>query len=234
MTICIDVVSEAEIPPKIGQLIRERIYAKETTARLFVAGWIVQLSGNPNAGFGEVLPGVIDGLFRALDDKQSNVQRLVSNALQATMQETSRSDISQLLPIVAEQLRESSSNSNWQLRYNALLWLRHLVPINYEITVKQAAVCIRAIFNLTEVPRSSEMKELQRSSEINELKSDVLHLLKQAIVEKADTEDLSTIIEVLLSILSTNPAAKLNCFSWLYTILDKVRNFSLIKLCTNI
>ena len=98
--------------------------------------------------------------------------------------------------------------------------------------MKQAAVCIRAIFNLTEVPRSGEMKELQRSSEINELKSDVLHLLKQAIVEKADTEDLSTIIEVLLSILSTNPAAKLNCFSWLYTILDKVRNFLLVK--TNI
>ena len=154
-----DVVSEAEIPPKIGQLIRERIYAKEATARLFIAGWIVHLTGNPNAGFGEVLPAIIDGLFRALDDKQANVQRLVANALQglvsafvkqqlkmsliASMQETSRSDISQLLPIVAEQLRESSSNSNWQLRYNSLLWLRHLVPINYEITVKSAAVCIR-------------------------------------------------------------------------------------------
>ena len=66
------------------------------------------------------------------------------------------------------------------------------------------------------------MKDLQRSSEINELKSDVLHLLKQAIIEKADSKDLSTIIEVLLSILSTNSAARLNCFSWLYTILDKV------------
>ena len=66
------------------------------------------------------------------------------------------------------------------------------------------------------------MKELQRSSEINELKSDVLHLLKQAIIEKADSEDLATVLNVLLTILGSNPAAKLNCFSWLYTILDKV------------
>ena len=78
----LDVVSEAEIPPKIGQLVRERIYVKETTARLFVSGWIVHLTGNPNAGFGEVLPAIIDGLFLALDDKQANVQRLVANALQ--------------------------------------------------------------------------------------------------------------------------------------------------------
>ena len=80
-----DVVSEAEIPPKIGQLIRERIYAKEATARLFIAGWIIHLTGNPNAGFGEVLPAIIDGLFRALDDKQANVQRLVANALQGNI-----------------------------------------------------------------------------------------------------------------------------------------------------
>ena len=62
------------------------------------------------------------------------------------MQETSRSDISQLLPIVSEQLRDSDSGTNWQVRYNALLWLRHLVPINYEITVKSAAACIQVIF----------------------------------------------------------------------------------------
>ena len=55
---------------------------KETTARLFVSGWIVHLTGNPNAGFGEVLPAIIDGLFLALNDKQANVQRTVANALQ--------------------------------------------------------------------------------------------------------------------------------------------------------
>ena len=77
-------VSEAEVPPKIGQIIRERIYAVEPTARLFIAGWIDQLSGNPNAGLGEMLPGIIDGLFNALDDKQANVQRAVSKALQVT------------------------------------------------------------------------------------------------------------------------------------------------------
>ena len=177
-----DVVSEAEIPPKIGQLIRERIYAKEATARLFIAGWIVHLTGNPNAGFGEVLPAIIDGLFRALDDKQANVQRLVANALQglvsafvkqqfkmsliASMQETSRSDISQLLPIVAEQLRESSSNSNWQLRYNSLLWLRHLVPINYEITVKSAAVCIRVSEKIKSIKKQLRLIQNHRQFSI--------------------------------------------------------------------
>ena len=64
--------------------------------------------------------------------------------IKASLQETSRSDISQLLPIVAEQLNISGGKNNWQLRYNTLLWLRHLIPINNEITVKSAGVCIRA------------------------------------------------------------------------------------------
>ena len=179
-----DVVSESETAPNIGSLIRERIYAKEATARLFVSGWIILLTGNPAAGFGEVLPAIIDGLFRSLDDTNINVQRQISNALQvkdprtcpysaslfirftfrtnlsvggslikASLQETSRSDISQLLPIVAEQLNISGGKNNWQLRYNTLLWLRHLIPINNEITVKSAGVCIRTgIRGTTEGP----------------------------------------------------------------------------------
>ena len=86
-----DVVSESETAPNIGSLIRERIYAKEATARLFVSGWIILLTGNPAAGFGEVLPAIIDGLFRSLDDTNINVQRQISNALQVKDPRTARS-----------------------------------------------------------------------------------------------------------------------------------------------
>ena len=215
-----DVVSESETAPNIGSLIRERIYAKEATARLFVSGWIILLTGNPAAGFGEVLPAIIDGLFRSLDDTNINVQRQISNALQASLQETSRSDISQLLPIVAEQLNISGGKNNWQLRYNTLLWLRHLIPINNEITVKSAGVCIRAIFKI-KTDEVSEMKEAQRNAEINELKNDVQILLKRAILEKAESDELKSILQVLLSILDTDPTARLSCFNWLDTILEK-------------
>ena len=75
-------VSEAEIAPNIGQLIRERIYTQEASARLFVSGWIIILSGTPAAGFGDVLPAIIDGLFKSLEDSNPNVVRQTSNALQ--------------------------------------------------------------------------------------------------------------------------------------------------------
>jgi len=99
-------------------LTRERIYAQEASARLFVSGWIIILVGTPAAGFGDVLPAIIDGLFNSLeaDIGQTHVVRQTSNALQACLQESSRSDISQLLPIVAEQLKKSKNKQNWQLK----------------------------------------------------------------------------------------------------------------------
>ena len=65
------------------------------------------------------------------------------------------------------------------------------------------------------------MKEAQRNAEINELKNDVQILLKRAILEKAEADELKSILQVLLSILDTDPTARLSCFNWLDTILEK-------------
>ena len=65
------------------------------------------------------------------------------------------------------------------------------------------------------------MKEAQRNAEINELKNDVQILLKRAILEKAEADELKSILQVLLSILDTDQTARLSCFNWLDTILEK-------------
>ena len=65
------------------------------------------------------------------------------------------------------------------------------------------------------------MKEAQRNAEINELKNDVQILLKRAILEKAEADELKSILQVFLSILDTDQTARLSCFNWLDTILEK-------------
>ena len=86
------------------------------------------------------------------------------------------------------------------------------------------------MFNITSGhDLGTEPKEIQRNAEIRELKNDVELLLKQAILEKAEAEDMKTILQVLLSILNSNPTNRLSCFNWLDTILEKVSqlfNFS--------
>ena len=109
-----------------------------------------------------------------------------------------------------------------------------MIPINQEITVKSAATCVRALFNITGSTDTLDMKENQRNGEILELKNDVEILLKEAILEKGEAADIHSILEVLLVILNTNQTARLGCFNWFDTILEKDKIDENINLIQNI
>lgn len=209
---------------------RERIYVTDGNGRSFVAGWIAHLSGNPQAGLSDVLPAIVDGLFQALSDKSKEVQRQVQNALEAAILETDRSDVSQLIPIVANQLELVQNEENkWLIRYSTLLWLRKLLPLSSAASVKSSPVCLQALFSLQPVENDAVsdgtpgvLKERQRAIEVNELALQVDQLLKTAVADGAGSEELIMLLEVITKVLES-PAIfrkKLQAFVWLEHILD--------------
>jgi hypothetical protein len=144
-----DIVLEAERAPDMGSLLRERVYAIDSQARSFVAGWISVLSGNPHAGLSTVLPALIDGLFNALADNNKETHSLVWSALESALQEAPRCDVEKMIPIVSQQLLKTS-DVVWTQRYLALVWLRALIPLKKDATVKSAPVVLEALFKLPE------------------------------------------------------------------------------------
>ena len=133
----------------MGALLRERVYAIDSNARSFVAGWISVLSGNPHAGLSAVLPGLVDGLFNALTDSNKETHSLVWTALESALQEAPRCDVEKMIPIVSQQLLKTS-DVVWTQRYLALIWLRALLPLKKEATVKATPVVLEALFKLPE------------------------------------------------------------------------------------
>lgn len=62
--------------------------------------------------------------------------------------ETDRADVSQLIPIVANQLvtvqtGDTAGDTKWLIRYSALLWLRKLLPSSTAAAVKSSPVCLQ-------------------------------------------------------------------------------------------
>lgn len=61
--------------------LRERIYTKSPFGRQFVIGWISVLDAVPGLDFIIILPQILDGLFKILEDPTPEIKRITDTVL---------------------------------------------------------------------------------------------------------------------------------------------------------
>lgn len=57
-------------------LLRERMYTRNAFARQFLVSWVAVLDAVPDIHLLEFLPELLDGLFKMLDDPNSEIRRM--------------------------------------------------------------------------------------------------------------------------------------------------------------
>lgn len=57
-------------------MLRERIYTRNAFARQFIVSWVSVLDAVPDIDLIVYLPELLDGLFKMLDDTNSEIRRM--------------------------------------------------------------------------------------------------------------------------------------------------------------
>lgn len=58
------------------QLLRERIYVKNSYVRQFLVSWLKVLDSEPNIDIVSHISELLDGLFQILDDSNSEIKKM--------------------------------------------------------------------------------------------------------------------------------------------------------------
>ena len=113
------------------QLLRERIYVKNSYVRQFLVSWLKVLDSEPNVNIVYHISDLLDGLFQILDDNNIEIKKMCENLLGDFLKEISSPQVENMrhdvmINIILVHCANSSDDS---IQLTAMLWLKELINL---------------------------------------------------------------------------------------------------------
>ncbi|KOX70260.1 Protein VAC14 like protein [Melipona quadrifasciata] len=127
-----DIVTESGPFNLVGfiPLLRERIYTKNTFGRQFVIAWISVLDAVPNMDFIVFLPEILDGLFKILEDPESEIKKVTDTVLCEFLRSIKANPGRVDFPGMINILITHAQSTDELLQLTAITWIKEFVQLS--------------------------------------------------------------------------------------------------------
>nr|XP_049701355.1 protein VAC14 homolog isoform X2 [Helicoverpa armigera] len=110
-------------------MVRERIYTRNAFARQFIVSWVAVLDAVPDIDLIPHLPELLDGLFKMLDDANSEIRRMcdvqLNEFLRSIKKDPSRVDFQAMINILITHAQSPEE----MLQLTAITWIKEFVEL---------------------------------------------------------------------------------------------------------
>ncbi|KAJ8718228.1 hypothetical protein PYW07_006158 [Mythimna separata] len=110
-------------------MLRERIYTRNAFARQFLVSWVAVLDAVPDIDLIAHLPELLDGLFKMLDDANSEIRRMcdvqLNEFLRSIKKDPSRVDFQAMINILITHAQSPEE----MLQLTAITWIKEFVEL---------------------------------------------------------------------------------------------------------
>jgi vacuole morphology and inheritance protein 14 len=114
------------------QLLRERIYVKNSYVRQFLVSWLKVLDSEPNINIIAHISDLLDGLFQILDDSNAEIKKMCEVLLENLLKEIiemSKTEEIKYHTMINVIIVHSANTSDDSIQYTSMIWLKELVNI---------------------------------------------------------------------------------------------------------
>jgi vacuole morphology and inheritance protein 14 len=114
------------------QLLRERIYVKNSYVRQFLVSWLKVLDSEPNINIITHISDLLDGLFQILDDSNAEIKKMCEVLLENLLKEIiemSKTEEIKYHTMINVIIVHSANTSDDSIQYTSMIWLKELVNI---------------------------------------------------------------------------------------------------------
>lgn len=206
------------------QLLRERIYVKNSYVRQFLVSWLKVLDSEPNIDVISHISDLLDGLFNILDDNNPEIKKMCECLLDDFLKEITSPLLEKIKydSMINIILVHSANMVDDSIQHTAMIWLKELINIvgdhslyfmpgilnvtlpclsypeeNYKGQTKEIAKSINATLGgLVDVPREVTTS-IGESLAIDK----IIESLSKFMITPSDQQNVNTTIESLKWIL---------------------------------
>lgn len=211
-----DIVSEDPSFDMVGfiQLLRERIYTKNPFTRQFIISWVSVLYAVPDMDFIVLLPEILDGLLKMLDEPTLEIKKtcdtVLGEFLRSIKQDPSRADFSSMTNILI--IHAQAQDEFLQL--TAITWIKEFVQLSGRSMLPFASGILTAILPCLSYDTDSRRNTRETAKAVN-------FILTKLITAEEDNKEsvlnLESIVDVLLKhLVHTAVPTKVAALQWVY------------------
>ncbi len=113
------------------QLLRERIYVKNSYVRQFLVSWLKVLDSEPNIDIVTHISDLLDGLFQILDDPNPEIKKMCESLLSDLLKEVTSPELEQVKydAMINIILVHAANTIDDSIQHTAMIWLKELINI---------------------------------------------------------------------------------------------------------
>ncbi|KAK3918994.1 Protein VAC14-like protein [Frankliniella fusca] len=213
-----DIVSEDPSFNIIGfmELLRERIYSRNAFTRQFIISWVSVLYAVPDMDFIVLLPEILDGLLKMLDEPTLEIKKtcdtVLGEFLRSIKQDPSRVDFPRMINIL---IVHSQAQDEF-LQLTAITWIKEFVQLSGRSMLPFASGILTAILPCLSYDTDSRKNIRETAKAVN-------FILTKLITAEKDNNDsrddlnFPSIIEVLLKhLVHSAVPTKVAALQWVY------------------
>ena len=107
------------------QLLRERIYVKNSYVRQFLVSWLKVLDSEPNINIIAHISDLLDGLFQILDDSNAEIKKMCEVLLENLLKEIiemSKTEEIKYHTLINVIIVHSANTSDDSIQYTSMIW----------------------------------------------------------------------------------------------------------------
>lgn len=110
------------------QLVRDRIYVKNSFVRQFIVSWLKVLDSEPNLNIIQYVSDILDGLFQILDDPNNEIKKMCETLLGEFLKEILTESIEKIKfnEIINIILIHSANVNDDYIQFIAMQWLKEI------------------------------------------------------------------------------------------------------------
>ncbi|KAJ1524324.1 hypothetical protein ONE63_010831 [Megalurothrips usitatus] len=213
-----DIVSEDPSFDMTGfmQLLRERMYSRNPFTRQFIISWVSVLYAVPDMDFIALLPEILDGLLKMLEEPTLEIKRtcdtVLGEFLLSIKQDPSRADFTGMINILI--IHAQAQDECLQLM--AITWIKEFVQLSGRKMLPFASGILTAILPCLSYDTDSRKNIRETAKAVNFILSKLI-TREEDNSESSDALNLASIVEVLIKhLVHTAVPTKVAALQWVY------------------
>ncbi|XP_034237680.1 protein VAC14 homolog isoform X2 [Thrips palmi] len=196
------------------QLLRERIYTKNPFTRQFIISWVSVLYAVPDMDFIVLLPEILDGLLKMLDEPSLEIKKtcdtVLGEFLRSIKQDPSRADFSSMTNILI--IHAQAQDEFLQL--TAITWIKEFVQLSGRSMLPYASGILTAILPCLSYDTDSRKNTRETAKAVN---ISLTRLITAEEDNKESVLNVESIVDVLLKhLVHTAVPTKVAALQWVY------------------
>ncbi|KAK0089963.1 hypothetical protein PV325_004440 [Microctonus aethiopoides] len=243
-----DIVTESGMFDLVGfmPVLRERIYTKSPFGRQFMISWVSVLDAVPDMDFVVILPEILDGLFRILEDPTPEIKKITDTVLGEFLRSIKSNPSRVDFPGMINNLITHAQSSDELLQLTAITWMREFVQLSGPSMLPYASGILSAILPCFTYDSDNRRNIKDTATQVNSSLMKLITMEESSIKQTSNTKnvivkdddgkavddqveaptlDLTSVVEVLTKHLKqTSVQTKVAVLKWIHRLFINIPN----------